>query len=246
MEVVTDLSEAGRTILGKDFYPLDGVKQVFTTQPRNTGRSLSLLELELEQAGKRGEFLIHRTDKASDGTPLTIFRMVQLLQEKFNEQSWGKILYDTRWYHDEYFFMADTPRSGPALVSKAPVPGSIGKNCWRQTEGLANLLRQIYQGMEMPDLYKDALREWASEKEWLEKILFSNWKGATRGLAELQINQQLRQKPVEVLHGLLVSFLSSGERRLVNAYTLTNTLASDGPSRPSWLLQSRWRLCLQV
>lgn len=224
------LEESGLRIFGRDFINRAEVNTMLSNQGGTPTIALSPQELLLVEASKRGEFPLYREDKTPDGKPLTMRWMVEALQARFDEKNWGQILYGPSldWCRGQSFFMEDTPRKGWALVSKAPIPNSTRKNYWEQTELLARLVGNVYEGREVPDLYKDALNEWGKEKDRLNRILLSNWREAAKGLAELQINQHLREKPVEALFDVLFPFMKTEERRLVDLYTLTNAITSGG------------------
>lgn len=186
-------------------------------------------EVLLKQTRKRGEVCIYRLDKI-DGQPLTMHWMVEALQLKFDQAGWGRILFgpSLEWCQDQAFFMEDTPRPGLALVSREPIPGSTNQNHWRQTELLARLVGDVYKKRKVPDLYRDALTEWGEDRDRLNRILTSDWQGAAKGLAGLLMNELFREKPVESLCGVLIPFMNTGERRLVDLCTWTNAISSDG------------------
>lgn len=232
MEITSD---SAAKIFGSNSFDRQKVSDILVaTTERVASTSLSPEELLLEQARIRGEFPIYRVSIA-DGKPQTIFNMVLALQDIFEEQGWGQLLYGkvgNRWYQDEAWFMKDTSRDerGMDLVSTAPISGSLDRNYHRQTQSLSDLIDEIYAGREIPVPYQEALREWVKEKGRLEEILTSKWRDAAKGLAELQINQLLRETPVEVFQSIVVPFVDSKgrERRLENLYTLTNTISSVG------------------
>ena len=224
MEISTD---AISKVFGRSYFDLTTVDGIFTPHT-DIQQPLTPEGILLEQARLRGEFPIFRTCSTPGGSPLTMHRMVQSLQEWFTENGHGKILYDTGRYQDEALFMEDTPRPGLVFVSREPVKGSTRKNYWQQTQLIAEDIDRLFEGREMPGLYRDGLDEWTKEKARLEKILTSDWRGAAKGLAELQINQELREKPVEALQSILVPFRSTGERRLQDMLTWTNAISSGG------------------
>lgn len=220
---------AAQKVFGRDFFNAQIVTQALTPGFVSKPDELSEQEVEFDQARARGEFLIERVDKAPDGEPLTGFKIVQLLQSEFERRDQGKILFNSTWYQNEAFFMEETPRPGLALVSKEPIKGSTNRNYHQQTQSLADYLqKQVYKGKEVLLDYQKALQEWEKEKAHLEKLIRSDWKQAAEGLALLEINQTFREKWVEGLFDLVVPFMNSGERRLRNIYTWTNTVSSDG------------------
>lgn len=227
MEILPD---SAIRIFGRDFLGPQVVEQILTVQDGAFPTPLSSEELLLEQARQRGELLIHRVDKTPRGEPLTMHWMVEALQARFDREKRGQILYgpSLKWCQDQAFFMEATPRPGLAFVSKEPIPGSTRKNYWQQTDLLAGFVNDVYKWREVPSLYKDALDEWAEEKARLNTLLTSDWRGAAKGLAELQLNQQFGTSPVEDLFDTMILYLSTGERRLKDVYNRTNVIASGG------------------
>lgn len=224
------LGKSGLKIFGQDFVDAETVGRLLVASDTVTLPTLTPEELFLEQARKRGEFLIHREGQTPDGKPLTMHWMVESLQALFDEKGRGQILYgpSLKWCQDQAFYMEATPRPGLAFVSKEPISGSMDQNYWQQTELLARLVGNVYEGREVPGSYQDALKEWGEAKDRLDRILISDWKEAAKGLAGLQINQLFREKPVEALFDTLMLFMHTKERRLQEVATWTNAITSGG------------------
>lgn len=216
-------------IFGRDFLDAQAVTGALAPDTKFKPAELSPLELELARAKARGEFLIHRTDKTPDGQPATMHKMVQLLQGEFDSQGYGRILYNTTWYQDEAFFMEDTPRPGLALVSKGLLPNSTNRDYLQQTQVIADYItNEVFRNRQLPEVCQKAVDQWEKEKPYLKKLLRSDWRQAVEGLSGLEINWRFRETPVEGLQDLLVPFLVSGERRLLNVATWTNARSSGG------------------
>lgn len=216
-------------IFGRDFLDAQAVTGALTRDTKFKPAELSPLELELERAKARGEFLIHRTDKTPDGQPATMHKMVQLLQGEFDSQSYGRILYDTTWYQDEAFFMEHTSRPGLALVSKGLIANSTNEDYLQQTQVIVDYItNEVFCGRQLSEVCRRAVDQWEKEKLYLKKLLMSDWRQAAEGLSGLEINRRFRESPVEGLQDWLVPFLVSGERRLLNVAIWTNARSSDG------------------
>lgn len=224
-----EIASSAARIFGRDFFDARMATAALTPSPNTQPQALSGQELEFDQARTRGEFFIERLDKAPDGDPLTGFKIIQLLQAEFRERGHGKILYDITWYENEAFFMEDTPRPGPVLVSKAPIQGSTDKDYHQQTQIRADYLQnQVYRQTQLPAEYQRAVDQWEQEKPYLGKLMRSDWRQAVIGLAGLEINQTFGESWVEGLFDLVVPFMRNGERRLQNVYSRTNTITSGG------------------
>ena len=194
---------------------------------------------DLERAKELKQFLILRVDKSSDGKPLTIEKMSELLTEKFKEDDKGKILYssddgsgkikDDAWYKSEDFALKETPKLSWALTSKEIIPDSTSKNYLQQTEEIVNYLRNdVFKGRTLPKEYQDAIKEFTEQKEKISKLVEDDWQEAIKILEGLQITKLTRQTPTEALYDILVYFQNNEERLLENKYTWTSRRASDG------------------
>lgn len=184
---------------------------------------------ELERAKNLDQRLILRVNRAPDGSPLTMAKMEQMLQDKFQRGGKGKIFYDKDWYKNEEFFTKDIPRPGWALVSGGVVSDSTSKNYLQQTETLvAYLQKEVFEGRSMPQLYQEAVAEFLRQRQDLGGLVSNNWQEAAKRLSHLKINQLARQTPVEVLYDLLMNFQGTSERLLSDKWTWTSRQASDG------------------
>lgn len=183
-----------------------------------------------EKRKELGQFLILRVDKEKDGTKLSMKRMQDILSKKFEEEGEGKVFWDTDWYEKEEFFTGDSPKLSWALTSKEVIPNSTDKNYLQQTEEIIVYLKeQVFRGEAIPKEYKDAITEFTDQKERIEKLIEDDWKEAAKLLEGLQINQLIRQSPVEFMYDILAYFRNNKERLFEdNIYTWTRRRASDG------------------
>ncbi len=187
---------------------------------------LPFSEAELKRARELGQYLILQAGAAKDGKLLT---MKKFHDQFSNELGDGKLLYDTDWYAKEDFYTKDTPRPGWALVSRKVIPGSESSDYIVQTQAIADYLRkEVYKDEELPEAYAVAIEEFESRKDELEKLRGNDWEKCAKELAELKLNQWFREKPSEVLYGLVVQHQVNNERLLPDMHTWTNQRSSDG------------------
>ena len=229
---ILEQMEKAKEIFGQDFIGPDEVKAAF----------LDLVEIsevpeipfsrdELEKAQKLGQMLILRTDRAKDGSPLTMEKVHQMLDGKIKDEA--KVLDERDWYKGEEFYTGEKPEATWALVSKEVVPGSTSKNYLEQTQILVDYIKnEVFRGKVIPVEYEEALEEFESEKAGIAAIVKSGteseWKEASRRLEELDINRMTRQSPAEALYDLIAYYQRTGERLLKDKWTWTKRRDSDG------------------
>lgn len=225
MEVVTD---SVAKIFGRDYLNTADIAKVLNPGVKSEPPEFSPKELALDKIRQAGHFIIERTDRAPDGDPLTMHKMVSLLQPEFTRRDLGQIIYEPRkkWLETQAFYMEDTPRPGIFVVSKGVTPGSLGEDYANQTGLLGNHVLGLARSLS--DRGQEAMKEWEDQEDYLKKLLRSDWKNAAERLVALKLNQLYSPKPVDGLHDLVFSLLVNGERRLQDIYTRTCQLASDG------------------
>ncbi len=215
-----------------------GPKEVFNTFGVKLKKSeippIPFSKEELKTAARLNQKLILRISTAKDGSPLTMQKMNEELEEKFETVDKGAILYDNE-RKDEEFFTTETPTKSKAqwaLVSTKIIPNSFRENYLEQTEILVDYLKT---GI-MPTLsktkqaqYEEAIAEFETQKETIQELMDEDdCIEASEQLAELQINQMTRQSPSQVLYDLLLTFDNKGERLLKEMNTWTKALDSSG------------------
>jgi hypothetical protein len=188
--------------------------------------SIPFTEVELTRARELNQYLILQMDKTTDGTPITMKRLSTHFEGKLGD---GKLLYAVDWYPKEPFYTEDTPRLGWHLVSREVIPGSVNEDYIGQTRAIATYLTDsVYAGEELPEAYKAAVQEFNEREDKLTKLRATDWKKCAEELAGLKLNQWFREKPVEVLYGLIVQHEINHERLLGNMYAWTQQRSSDG------------------
>lgn len=183
-------------------------------------------EAELKRARELGQYLILQADRTKHDYPRTMKSINEMFGNALGD---GKLLYDTGWYAKEPFYTDDTPRLGWALVSREVIPASVNEDYLGQTQAIADyLVNEVYKDEQLPSEYRAAVTEWNDRKEELEKLRDTDWEKCAEELAGLKLNILFREKPVEVLYGLVVQHQVNRERLLEAMYTWTNQRSSDG------------------
>jgi hypothetical protein len=237
--------EQAKEIFGAtDFLGPDEVKAAFLGQVEiSEVPQIPFSPEELEKAQKLGQMLVLRVDKATDGSPLTMLKIHQILNDRLEADDRGKVLRskDDDWKMKSAFYTKESATSGWALVSKEVLGYKDGepdedktkvsteKNYLQQTEILVNYLKnEVFAERPLPEEYQSAIDEFEREKAGIVAIIKSDWEDAAEKLEALQINQLIRQTPVEALYDLMVRYQQTDERLLPDKYTWTNRRYSVG------------------
>jgi len=224
---IAEQIEKAKEILGNDCLGPNEVKKAFGIEIKSTEvPSIPFSAAELEKAKSLGQFLVLRVNHDLDGSPLTMQRMEGLLKTRYESED-EKVLYDTDWYESEKFFTEETPEMEWALTSKEVIPDSTDKNYLHQTDTLKDYLNQVFpEGL--PAEYQEAVQEFTSQRDEIERLISDDWKEAAARLEALKITQLTRKTPVETLYDLLMYHQNNGERPLENMYSWTNRRYSGG------------------
>ena len=223
--------EQAMEILGEDVLGPEAIEITFGFKPEEIPSIPFTIE-DLERAKELGQFLELRVDQTSDGKPLNMGNMFDMLQPEFTAQNQGRILNSygksDSWYKNEDF-LKDVPRARWVLISKDVIPNSLSKNYLQQTEVIASYIKnEVFKDKELPDVYQEAIDEFESKKAGIQSVLSSYWKEAAKQLSELKINQLVRQLPVENMYDLVMYFKNNKKRLLEGKYTWTSRRASSG------------------
>ncbi len=226
--------ERAKGILKEDCLGPEEVKQALGIEIDPNGvPPIPFSKEELERAKGLNQFLILRIDKDNEGKPLTMQRINELAQPRFDAENKGKLLYKVDWYASEPFYTQETSSLSWALVSKEIIPDSTNKNYLDQTELLIEYLKtQVFQNKPLPTEYQEAIKEFEKQKPSIAKIIGSSkepeWKKAAQKLESLKITQLLRRSPVETIYDSTVYFQTTGQRILLNRYDWTSCRDSSG------------------
>lgn len=229
---IAEQIEIAREKLGDDFIGPEEIRAAF-------GDEVEISEIPpipfspeaLEKAKELGQMLVLRVDKAADGSPLTMLKIHDILNDRLDADGRGEVLRsrDDEWKMKSDFYTKESAANGWALVSKETVPDSTSKNYLQQTETLVNYLQnEVFAGKPLPEEYQSAIDEFEREKASIAELISSDWKKATEKLEALQVNQLTRQTPVEALYDLMVRYQQTDERLLTDIYTWTNRRLSGG------------------
>ena len=184
---------------------------------------------ELENAKRLGQFLVLRIDKASDGQPLSMKKIREVIERKMEAAGKGKLLYEPGRYDNEDFFTKETPTLSWALTSKELVTDSTSKSYLQQAEVLIDYLKkEVFKGTPLPPLYQEAIEEFKRQKSEISGLIDSDWQQASQRLADLKITHLTRSDAVETVYDLALTFDANSKRLLENNYSWTKTLSSGG------------------
>ncbi len=227
-EVLEQIAEA-KEIFGSDCMGPDEIKEAFgfVIEPSEVPK-IPFGRAELEKAKEMGQMLVLRS-------PMTLNEINGNLNGKVKDSN--KLLYgfdettgrfkDDCWYKDEAF-LDERIETKWALVSKAEIPDSTSKNYLDQMEKMIDYLKESFSGEEMPEVYDEAIKEYAMKKGEIARIISSDWQKAAEELEGLKLNQLLRQTPAEAVYDLALYFQTTGTRLMENMYTWTKRRPSDG------------------
>lgn len=194
---------------GESLFDEDDVEKTFGFKiPPDQIPKIPFSRQELQDAERRGEYLIFRTDQNDKGESLTMDRMSSLRQPDIIKQFGGSKGF-TSQYTDELsegLSRNQTPRRGWRLVSSIGLPGSEKQNYFEQTQSLVDLVPKLYAHSGIPEHIKEALDEWERSKEAIAKLVNENSdKGsAAEQIAGLKLNQFLRRSPSEYVYDLFM------------------------------------------
>lgn len=250
----SDLTQAEK-IFGKDFLGPDAIDRTFGIKMSPDQIPPIPFDRErLRVAEKRNQFLILRTDKAPEGSPLTMAKMEELWQDDdpgqkvrlkkkgpqfiHGEDNSVLLMSQGRWFNGITSFTEQTPRPKWALVSKDFVPGSKNDYYFEQMDKTVNYIKgSLFQNQDMPSEYKDAIAEYEQEREEIKKFSpkhfnpaevdqLMDWRKGIEALNSLKLNEIARHTPSEALYDLLTYFKVNGKRLFLNQSFNTSTFGS--------------------
>jgi len=245
--------EKAQEILGKDFLGAEAVQTTFGFKVDPSEIPLILFSpKELRDALAHDEQLILRVSHDGEGNPMTMERMLQIMDGRMPEgkkllfaqkRSGSDEMQDDCWFNDEVFFRQNSLKMEWVLVGKELVPETIEKNYVEQTI-------EIYKYLQDRKLLTDAEKtEYAGLEETLKRLCFEmgmdwqtkeikeeeqvkydeNWAEVAKKLADLPINQKYRRNAVEILFDWLMNFNTGNSRgKLEDFFDWSNTVYSDG------------------
>ncbi len=238
-ELLEQVTEAQRILGAENVVSPDKVREILGLKiDLEKVPAIPFSKEELERAKELGQFLVYRHDRDDRARHLTMERLQELLQPKFDKEDDGKVLYDTSWYKNEDFFTKEAMRSGWALTSREVIPDSTSKNYLQQTGEIATYLgTKVMKEIADPKLraeYGEAIKEYEVKRVAIEKIIDSDWKEAAKQLEELKLNKLFRQTLVEAMYDTAMYLENRPKserddaRLLEDMYGWTNRRSSDG------------------
>lgn len=224
-----------KSIMGQDFIGPEQVQATYGRQvtEKELTQLLAPLTIEMLLKGKElGAFLSLRTSRTGDKKPITGKFVYQTLEPQLKKEGKGAVFYSADWYHNEDFFVKETPRHNLALAftTKDVIDGSTNVNYLNQSQILADFLKnKVFAGQTLAPEYKAAIDEFKNRKEELEEqLLGRDWRQAVSELSQLAINQLGRRTFAETVYDSATYLQSTGIRLLPNRWDRTISRTADG------------------
>lgn len=224
-----------RNIMGPEsFFGPDEIKRALGIEikPQEIP-PIGFCKKELERAKELGQLLILRADKAPDGEPLTIKKIVEIKNNQTADG--GKLLYtigqSNCFYRDKYFFTSNPIKLSWALVSAQAIAGTNGSNYLVQTERLADYIKsKVFKNRQLPKGYQEAFVELDKEKAAIDSILEYDWPAAAAKLENLKITQLFRRDPTENIYDnvVVIDGLTGGMKLLGGILDWSKERGPDG------------------
>ena len=203
---------------GTDIFGAEEIKKVFGLEIDVP--LISATENELHHARKFGQMLVYQPQG------ITMRKIHELVDNKTSDSR--PLLYSVDWYANKSFYTSESLRPGWRLITRELIPGSRNKNYLDQTQILCDYVGQVF-GSELPDIDREAIAEFQSQKKELVKLLNSDWQEVARRPVGLRVNQLYRESPAEALWSLTLYEGVNHERLLSSgSWSWTNELSSSG------------------
>lgn len=251
--VETSIDQA-REIMGADFYGPEEIANTFGIELKKEEiPGIPYNPEDLVKAAKLGEKLILRISHDSEGNPMTMQRMNQIMDPRLVEGKEGRLLYDTDWYKNESFYINDPLKLEWRLVGGSFVPDvhskkdkegkytedSRGKNYVQQTRLLRDYLKSIDSLTEEEEtqcsddnlvyLAEKMGLDWETGEITDQAKYEANWKRVALELSQLSINLNHRRSPAEIIYDFSLQFNKSKDRGfLENNYDWSRAVSFDG------------------
>lgn len=182
---------------------------------------------EIRKALMEDKQLVLYPGRLADNKSPTLKNLVELFRDQH-----GKAPFALRQYEQESFYATETMRSGWALVTKSAqmeatvrTTGTMNQNYLTQIARMVKYLEET--GVRDPEI-QEAIREFHEKKEELGRNLVgSKWVPNSAAIADLKINQLLRESFVEASWRLLMEKKSHGNAS-DRASVWTKTRMSNG------------------
>lgn len=224
-------------ILGDDFYGAEAVGKFFGVGYSSLEKNYQFpsTEDEVKRARDLGQVLIlHLGGTSPTGGPSIqdvheekIFNALKMGYKVKDLKKEGRVLENNDLKLED--FNKKKIRPGWAFVSKEPIPGSTGVNYYKQTEVLADYVKNIvYKDRKLPDDCREAIEEFEEFKTQnpdIENKLSSE--EVSEKLSKLKVNQNYRQTAAEALYDGQIVLKAGGVRLHEGKYAWTSDRISD-------------------
>lgn len=209
-----------RAILGNNFFGPQEVRNTFGVEllPNHTPL-LNTDSNKLKRAKADNLFLNLRIDTFSDGSPITIESIEDILQPVFTARQAGRVIAVGSSYPTKNFFTHDRPRAGWFFTSKDTIQGTDHRSYLDQSHVIGDFLEGgVFAGMKAPFTGIDYLKLVHRE---LQDLATTDPEQYVVRLSYLGFNQASRPTPVEAVYDLVAYYLNRGERLLAVKSSLT-------------------------
>ncbi|MDO8507942.1 MAG: hypothetical protein Q7S53_05270 [bacterium] len=202
--------EKAQEMMGGKYFGPEAIEKAYRIKlERKDIPKIPFTKEDLEKAQECGDLLVLRVDKDSDGRPLTMERIEELVSTDGTSAAKKA----DKWWVKEKLFSHDIPRAGWALISGSLMMATAGEKYLEQTKILAsNVLANVFMGRDLPQEYKDAVEELEKKAPILKvRQYVADDNEVSREVAELKINQLLRHTPVEVFYDTFLHYHNKKE-----------------------------------
>ena len=232
--------EQARELMGANFYGQEEIKNTLGIDfPKTEIPPIPFSPDQLTQAKALGERLILRVSHDTAGQPLTLKRINEIMTPRLAASEEGKLLYNTDWYQNENFYKTTALKTEWQLVGGSFIPDSTNKNYIHQTRILRNHLKSLKSLTEteeqqssdqkLQELSEQMGVDWNTQQITNPDKYNKNWKTVAQQLSELQINQNHRRTPAEIIYDQILQFKKTKDRGyLATACDWSSVLASGG------------------
>ncbi len=156
----------------------------------------------LERAKQLGMMLVLHVDKTPDGKPMTMKNMNSMQIESGRNESLFRSGCEADWYQDEDYYTQDVPRLSWKLEAKEVLRDSNNRSEVGQLHLILEYLKNaVFEGMEIPADYQEAIEEFKARKVEIIKLMerHDTWKKASEIIENLKLSKLTRATPVELI-----------------------------------------------
>lgn len=216
-----------KEIMQSNFFGPEEIKSTYKIELKEIPE-IPFSKNELEKAKKFGMELVLYADKDNNGNPFTTQRIVESLPKKTS--SYNRMIYQgSVGYLEDPILKFEVPRFGWRLIAIKPLESLSGQDYLTQTKEIVPLIQNFF-GSEIPDDYKEAIKELQEKDTMLRDMVESGdnqqLKNAAHILAHLAINELSRENNSDVLFRLGLHVSTRNDLIFKDTYTTTKSLSS--------------------